>query len=182
MVDDAEARGTEMQAETERHAEEHRLRAEREAEQEIESARLQGREMLDEAKLARERVLADLFRRRSLLQAQIDELRAGRDNLLDAYRVVKRSFLDATNALAQVEARAAEERARDDEGEVSDELAEELRAATGDDDLDRGAGRAERRGRRLTTPTRPTWPRRRRLVVRPARAGQEGDDSAAEPS
>ena len=87
--------------------------------------------MLEEAKSTRERVLADLFRRRSLLQAQIDELRAGRDNLLDAYRVVKRSFLDATNALAQVEARAAEERAHG-EAESSDELAEELRAATGE--------------------------------------------------
>ena len=66
--------------------------------------------MLDEAKATRERVLADLFRRRSLLQAQIDELRAGRDNLLDAYRVVKRTFLEATEALAHVEARVAAER------------------------------------------------------------------------
>ena len=64
--------------------------------------------MLDEAKSTRERVLADLFRRRGLLQAQVDELRSGRDNLLDAYRVVKRTFLEATAALAQVEARAAE--------------------------------------------------------------------------
>jgi len=53
-------------------------------------------------------VLADLFRRRGLLQAQVDELRSGRDHLLDAYRVVKRTFLEATGALAQVEARAAE--------------------------------------------------------------------------
>ena len=49
-----------------------------------------------------------LFRRRGLLQAQVDELRGGRDNLLDAYRVVKRTFLDATGALAQIEVRAAE--------------------------------------------------------------------------
>ena len=133
VVTDAEARGAEMQDESERHAEEHRQRAEHEAESEIEAARQQGREMLDEAKSTRERVLADLFRRRSLLQSQIDELRAGRDKLLDAYRVVKRSFLDATNALAHVEERAAEERARDGDGEVSDELAAELRAATGDD-------------------------------------------------
>ena len=86
-------------------------RVEREADEHIESARQQGREMLDEAKATRERVLADLFRRRTLLQAQIDELRGGRDNLLDAYRVVKRTFLEATGALAQVEARAAAERA-----------------------------------------------------------------------
>ena len=135
VVSDAEARGAELQAEAERRAEEHQQRAEHEAEREIEAARQQGREMLEEAKSTRERVLADLFRRRSLLQAQIDELRAGRDSLLDAFRVVKRSFLDATNALAQVEARAADERARSGDGEVSDELAEELRAATGDDDL-----------------------------------------------
>ena len=68
----------------------------------------QGRDMLDEAKSTRERVLADLFRRRALLQAQVDELRGGRDHLLDVYRVVKRTFLEATGALAQVEARAAE--------------------------------------------------------------------------
>ena len=60
---------------------------------------------------ARERVLADLGRRRGLLQAQVEELRQGRDRLLEAYRVVKRTFLDATEALAQVEARAASERA-----------------------------------------------------------------------
>ena len=67
--------------------------------------------MLDEARVARERVLADLGRRRSLLQAQVEELRQGRDRLLEAYRVVKRTFLDATEALAHVEARAATERA-----------------------------------------------------------------------
>ena len=62
--------------------------------------------MLDEARAARERVLVDLGRRRNLLQGQVEELRQGRDRLLDAYRVVKRTFLDATEALAQVEARA----------------------------------------------------------------------------
>ena len=67
--------------------------------------------MLDEAHVAHERVLADLGRRRSLLQAQVEELRQGRDRLLEAYRVVKRTFLDATEALAHVEARAATERA-----------------------------------------------------------------------
>jgi hypothetical protein len=56
------------------------------------------------------RVLGDLVRRRSLLSGQIDALRTGRDHLLDAYRTVKRTFLDATEALAQVEARAAVER------------------------------------------------------------------------
>jgi len=79
-----------------------------EAEKIIEGARRQGREMLEEAKGARERVLVDLVRRRALLNAQIEQLRIGRDRLLDAYRSVKRTFLDATEALAQVEGHAAE--------------------------------------------------------------------------
>ncbi len=96
-----------VRADLERHAEEHRVRVEGESESAIEAARTQGREMLEEAKSLRERVLADLGRRRALLQGQIGELLAGRDQLLDAYRVVKRTFLEATEALAQVEARAA---------------------------------------------------------------------------
>ena len=111
IVGEAEARGAELRAANDRAAEDQRLRAEQEAGSIVESARLQGREMLDEARVARERVLADLGRRRSLLQAQVEELRQGRDRLLEAYRVVKRTFLDATEALAHVEARAASERA-----------------------------------------------------------------------
>jgi DivIVA domain-containing protein len=84
--------------------------AKAEAETILDHARRQGREMLDEAKSARERVLGDLVRRRSLLNGQIEALRTGRDHLLDAYRTVKGTFLDATEALAQVEARAAVER------------------------------------------------------------------------
>ena len=81
-----------------------------EAESIVDHARRQGRDMLDEAKAARERVLGDLVRRRSLLNGQIEALRTGRDHLLDAYRTVKGTFLEATEALAQVEARAASER------------------------------------------------------------------------
>jgi DivIVA domain-containing protein len=110
LESEAEARAAEALAETESYSEAQHQRAESEAEAIIDAARQQGREMLDEAKIARERVLADLARRRSLLQAQIEALRAGRDSLLDAYRVVKRSFLEATDALSQVEARAAAER------------------------------------------------------------------------
>ena len=73
-----------------------------EAENIIEAARRQGRDMLDEAKSARERVLGDLVRRRALLREQIEALRIGRDKLLDAYRAVKHTFLEATEALAQV--------------------------------------------------------------------------------
>lgn len=107
IVAEAEARAAEIRSAMERNAEEGRQRAEHEAESVLEAARQQGREMLDEARAARERVLADLGRRRQLLQAQVEELRQGRDRLLDAYRVVKRTFLDATEALSQVEARAA---------------------------------------------------------------------------
>ncbi len=81
-----------------------------EAEMIVDQARRQGHEMLDEAKAARERVLGDLVRRRALLNGQIEALRTGRDRLLDAYRTVKGTFLQATEALAQVEARAAAER------------------------------------------------------------------------
>jgi DivIVA domain-containing protein len=111
MIAEADTRAAEIRSAMEAYSEEQRARAEREAEDLVEAARNQGREMLVEAKATRERVLADLLRRRTLLQAQIEELRGGRDNLLDAYRVVKRTFLEATNALAQVEARAAAERA-----------------------------------------------------------------------
>jgi DivIVA domain-containing protein len=76
---------------------------------ELEKAKASGRALVDEARTVRERVLADLGRRRSLLQAQVDELRSGRDRLLDAYRIVKRTLSDATDALAQVEARANQE-------------------------------------------------------------------------
>jgi DivIVA domain-containing protein len=103
----AEARVTELRNGAERHFEEQRLRAQAEADAIVEAARTQGREMLEEAKALRERVLADLGRRRGLLQAQLEELRNGRDHLLEAYRVVKRTFLEATEALAQAEARAA---------------------------------------------------------------------------
>jgi hypothetical protein len=108
----------------------------RESEALIEAARKQGREMLDEAKGARERVLGDLVRRRALLQAQIEALRHGRDNLLDAYRTVKRSFAEATEALAQVEVRAAEERSAPtlpaEPLDIGAEIAKEIEALEGD--------------------------------------------------
>src|SRR2546421_8231874 len=110
-VSEAEAKTAELVATAEARASSAIDTAAAEAEALVESARRQGREMLDEAKSARERVLGDLVRRRTLLNAQIEALRGGRDHLLDAYRTVKRTFLDATEALVQVEARAAVERA-----------------------------------------------------------------------
>ncbi|MDQ1455432.1 MAG: hypothetical protein QOH28_1052, partial [Actinomycetota bacterium] len=109
-VSEAEAKTAELVATAEARASSTIDTAAAEAEALVESARRQGREMLDEAKSARERVLGDLVRRRTLLNAQIEALRGGRDHLLDAYRTVKRTFLDATEALVQVEARAAVER------------------------------------------------------------------------
>lgn len=91
-------------------AEQLRAEAQTEADATVERARAKGRELVDTARELRERVLADLAHKRTLLTEQIAELRAGRDRLLDAYRVVKRSFLDATDALAQVEGRAAQHR------------------------------------------------------------------------
>ena len=136
--------------------------------------------MLDEAQARRASACSRIsLRRRSLLQAQIEALRAGRDSLLDAYRVVKRSFLEATDALAQVEARAAAERAAHEhdtyDGERGDELADTSGAlAAGDIDTDvvdaaveaaaaADAEHAEPRRRRR----RRCRPRRRRLAVRP---------------
>jgi DivIVA domain-containing protein len=133
LLAEAEAGAAAAREAAERAAEDHRARGEREAESIIDAARAQGREMLDEARAARERVLADLSRRRSLLQAQVEELRQGRDRLLDAYRVVKRTFLDATEALAQVEARAASERATGADAEES-AVAGSADGAAGDGD------------------------------------------------
>jgi DivIVA domain-containing protein len=101
-----------------------------EAENIVEAARRQGRDMLDEAKSARERVLGDLIRRRALLREQIEALRIGRDKLLDAYRAVKHTFLEATEALSQVEARTAAERSTtvNEPIDVAAEIAAEIEA------------------------------------------------------
>ncbi len=107
---EAEQRVAEIMATAQTRAKELCDAATAESEGMVETARVQGREMLDEAKAARERVLGDLVRRRALLNAQIEVLRRGRDRLLDAYRNVKRTFLEATEALSDVEARAAAER------------------------------------------------------------------------
>ncbi len=120
-----------------------------EAETIVDHARRQGRDMLDEAKAARERVLGDLVRRRALLNGQIEALRAGRDHLLDAYRTVKGTFLEATEALAQVEARAAVERSTsftepvDIDAEIAAEIEKLDAGAEGDDAATSDAGDAD---------------------------------------
>ncbi len=100
----------ELQAATAAELEALRLDANSEAEAEIARARGNARELVESARELRERVLADLAHRRNLLTEQINELRQGREKLLEAYRIVKRSFLDATEALAVVEGRAASDR------------------------------------------------------------------------
>lgn len=102
----ADERSAEVRSAAEHASSELRSRAERESRNEVDNAREQGITMLEEAKSLRETIIDDLARRRDLLTGQLEELRAGRDRLLDAYRIVKRTFLEATEALAQVEARA----------------------------------------------------------------------------
>jgi DivIVA domain-containing protein len=130
---EAEAKSAELVGAAEERAASTVESATTEAEAILENARKQLREMLDEAKSARERVVGDLVRRRSLLSAQIEALRAGRDHLLDAYRTVKRTFLDATEALAQVEARAAVERSvpNSESVDVAAEIAAEIEKLDG---------------------------------------------------
>jgi DivIVA domain-containing protein len=107
MLRDAEVRADEMRVDMEQHVQEQRRRVDEECERDLEAARAEGRGLVEEAKALRERVLGDLARRRNLVGAQLEELRAGRDRLLDVYRVVKRTFLEATEALAHAEAQAA---------------------------------------------------------------------------
>jgi hypothetical protein len=103
----AETRAEEIRASAESMAEAERHRADAAAEAQVEGARLEAQELIDAARVERAEIVDDLARRRTLLIAQIEELRRGRDGLIDAYRVVKRTFLDATAALARVEQQAA---------------------------------------------------------------------------
>lgn len=81
-----------------------RNRATAVAETAVEEARERGREMVNEAKAVRERVLTDLARRRADLQAQLDGLRSGRDRLVESYEVVRRTLVEAAQALEGTEA------------------------------------------------------------------------------
>jgi len=131
-IEETNTKVNEMLSDIDARASEVRDAVNAEAETIRDAALNQGREMLDEAKGARERVLGDLVRRRALLSAQIEELRGGRDRLLDAYRTVKRTFLEATESLSQVEARAASERATTSEPlDVDAEIAAEIEALDG---------------------------------------------------
>lgn len=125
----AEDDATRVREAAERDAQRVRDEARVESESQVEAARQTGRDMLAEAKAVRERVLADLARRRELLTAQIEELRGGRDRLLGAYRVVKQTLSDATQALGQVEARGAAVLATPAPASAAPEIDDELAAA-----------------------------------------------------
>jgi DivIVA domain-containing protein len=136
-VAEIDSRAAEQIAQAETDAAHTRERALLEADAIIEAARQQGREMLDEAKSARERVLGDLIRRRALMKAQIEELRVGRERLVEAYGAVKKTFLEATDALANVEARAAAERstAMSEPIDIASEIAAEIAQLDGTADV-----------------------------------------------
>ncbi|HEY5011505.1 MAG TPA: DivIVA domain-containing protein, partial [Acidimicrobiia bacterium] len=127
----ADERSAEVRAAAERFADELRARVEREATMELEGSRDRGLALVEEATQLRQRVIDDLARRRELLSGQLEELRVGRDRLLDSYRVVKRTFLEATEALAQVEAKATAGRpvVGPDPVDLADALAAETEAA-----------------------------------------------------
>jgi DivIVA domain-containing protein len=127
----ADERALEVRAAADRYAEELRARGEHESATEIDGARERGRSLLEDAATLRQRVIDDLGRRRELLSGQLEELRSGRDELLDAYRIVKRTFLEATEALAQVEARATAGRpvAGTDPADLAGAVAAETEAA-----------------------------------------------------
>ncbi len=104
---EVEAALTELRADAERELEAAREAATNDAEAAREAGRVEGRELVTKALAVRERVLTDLSRRRGLLQAQVDELQAGRERLLEAYRVVRRTLVEAAEALSRAEAPAA---------------------------------------------------------------------------
>lgn len=135
VTQDADTRAARVTAAADARAAEVAERALADGEQVREQVKAQGREMLEEAKAARARVLGDLVRRRAALLAQVEELRAGRDHLLEAYRVVRRTLGEATDALEGAEARAAAELpAHVANVDVGSEVAAEVAA------LERGEG------------------------------------------
>ncbi|HEV8565125.1 MAG TPA: DivIVA domain-containing protein [Actinomycetota bacterium] len=123
VVRAAEVRAAELRADAERALADARERASRATAGEIDAGRERAREIVEEAQQVRDRLLSDLTTRRSLLLAQIEELRTGRERLVAAYRTVKRTLDEATDALAQVEARANAELAGVPRDELDGEIA-----------------------------------------------------------
>src|SRR5579884_2207868 len=127
---EVEAAVAEMRSEAQRESELAREQATRDAEATREAARAEGREMVAEARAVRERILTEMSRRRGLLQSQVDELRVGRERLLEAYRVVKRTFTEATDALTHAETASVAQGAPDagvvDERRAPDDVEPEI--------------------------------------------------------
>ncbi|MBI2168385.1 MAG: DivIVA domain-containing protein [Actinobacteria bacterium] len=112
LLREAERLAREIQEGAEARVAEFEAQAQVDAKTELESTRRRSRELLAEAQATRDRTLHELTRRREALEVQIEGLRAGRDRLLEAYRVVKRTLEDATEALRVSDARPAGETRR----------------------------------------------------------------------
>lgn len=107
VLREAERLARELQEGAEARIAEWEAQAEAEARAEVESARRRSRELVAEAEATRDRMLSELARRREALETQLEALRGGRERLLDAYKVVKHTLDEATEALRSVDARPA---------------------------------------------------------------------------
>lgn len=107
VLREAERLALELQEGAEARVAEFEAQAEAEARAELESARRRSRELVAEAEAMRDRMLSELARRRDALESQLELLRGGRDRLLDAYKVVKATLDQTTEALRTVDARPA---------------------------------------------------------------------------
>lgn len=104
ILREAEKLARELQEGAEARAAEFVTQSETEARAELESARRHSAELVAEGQAARDRMLNELHRRRETLESQIEGLRSGRDRLLEAYKVVKQTFDQATEALRSTDA------------------------------------------------------------------------------
>ncbi len=104
ILREAEKLARELQEGAEARAAEFVTQSETEARAELESARRRSAELVAEGQAARDRLLNELHRRRDALESQIEGLRSGRDRLLEAYKVVKQTFDQATEALRGADA------------------------------------------------------------------------------
>ncbi|HZN16016.1 MAG TPA: DivIVA domain-containing protein [Acidimicrobiales bacterium] len=129
---EAEANGVRQAAEAD--AQGMRRRAQEQADRLIHGARAQSKEMAAEVQALRNRVMGDLMRRRRVALVQVEQLQAGRDRLLEAYRVVRRTLDEATDALqrAEADARAAAEAAAHRVAAEPEPTADELGLTTGE--------------------------------------------------
>jgi DivIVA domain-containing protein len=133
-VTEAEAEANAVRQAAEADAQGMRRRAQDQADRLLERARSQAKEISSEAGALRNRVMGDLMRRRRLALIQVEQLQAGRDQLLEAYRVVRRTLDESTDALqrAEADARAAAEAAAHRIAAEPEPTLEELGGEAGD--------------------------------------------------